>query len=219
MIYIFRHFRAYLAFILYFHYDGVKGRLKMNKKPLSEKQTASPSKENKVNKFLIIALFIMTALLFFVAGAFMFWFYQDKLPFKREASPSPSAAASPVTSLPETSPSLMPVATPEPTATPASVEEKSDIELIREALATRHGKSFEETIVNIDEIRLPYANGGVKFEGEMGGAWFLAYKGAEGWLIAEDGNGTITCELVEPYNFPVDMVPECFTRDGHRVVR
>lgn len=44
----------------------------------------------------------------------------------------------------------------------------------------------------------------------MGGAMWLAYNNGEKWLIVFDGQGTIPCSAVDPYNFPSDMVPECW---------
>ena len=86
-------------------------------------------------------------------------------------------------------------------------------------MAAKFGYSVEETISNVNKQTGSYVSGGVKFEGEMGGAWFLAYKTSEGWVIVDAGNGTITCELIEPYNFPVDMVPECWSETEGLVVR
>jgi len=40
---------------------------------------------------------------------------------------------------------------------------------------------------------------------------FLAAKDENGdWVLVISGNETLTCDLVKPYNFPAEMVPECF---------
>lgn len=106
-----------------------------------------------------------------------------------------------------------------PTATPSSFLE-SDTELIRAAFADRHGKTVEETNINISKYNGTHAWGSGKFEGEIAGAWLLAYKDPiSGWMIVDAGNGTITCEIIAPYDFPVDMVPECVDNEGTVVIR
>jgi len=90
------------------------------------------------------------------------------------------------------------------------VSEKSDEELIREAFAVKYNKNIEDVNLTISKKTATHAVGGVNFEGEMGGGWFLAAKTGGEWVIAADGNGTIPCGPVEQYNFPVDMAAECF---------
>ena len=50
----------------------------------------------------------------------------------------------------------------------------------------------------------------MKFEGDIGGGMFYAAKVGGEWKIAWDGNGTVTCDDIEPYNFPVSMITECW---------
>lgn len=85
----------------------------------------------------------------------------------------------------------------------------SDLDLIKEALAKKYNKSVAEIEATISEIDRPYARGSVRFAKEEGGGWWLAYKEKGGWLIVADGNGTIPCETIEPYQFPKGIVPEC----------
>ena len=68
--------------------------------------------------------------------------------------------------------------------------------------------------VNIGSISGPYASGGLGFRDAMGGGWFLGYKDGGIWVIVEDGNGMPTCSVVEPFSFPVAMVPNCALDDG-----
>ncbi len=49
------------------------------------------------------------------------------------------------------------------------------------------------------------------------GGYFLAAREASGWLIVYDGQGTPACEVIAPYDFPVDMVPECLDSVGNLV--
>ena len=69
----------------------------------------------------------------------------------------------------------------------------------------------------MSKIDATHAWGTASFTGEMGGGWFLAYKNPDGWIIVDDGNGTISCETIAPYNFPVDMVPECVDKNGNLI--
>jgi len=64
--------------------------------------------------------------------------------------------------------------------------------------------------VVVGESTGEYAKGTVSFLGEIGGGWFLAAKTEEGWVVVADGNGTVMCEDIADYDFPVAMVPECW---------
>jgi major membrane immunogen (membrane-anchored lipoprotein) len=56
-----------------------------------------------------------------------------------------------------------------------------------------------------------YASGGaVPRDTEIGGGYWFAAKTDNGWVIAADGNGNIFCSEIEPYDFPSDMIPECW---------
>lgn len=93
----------------------------------------------------------------------------------------------------------------EPTAIPDELQ-------IEEALAKKYNLTVEETSLIMKEINPSQAFGTVSFSGE--GGWFLAFKDAGIWKIVADGNGTVSCETVAPYNFPVSMVPECVDKNG-----
>ncbi len=46
---------------------------------------------------------------------------------------------------------------------------------------------------------------------ESGVQTFLAAKDADGeWVLVFEGNEKLLCSEIEPYNFPTEMVPECF---------
>lgn len=162
--------------------------------------------------FLKVSVIFLICLLLFFAGVVVSWFFKDKLEGKKEVSDS-----SAVQLAPEVSPSPVATESAEPSVTPT--EGKSDLELIREAFAEKYDHLVGDVEVNVSKMSLPYASGGVRFSGQIGGGWFLTYKGDDGWIIVADGNGTIPCEAIEPYDFPTDMAPECFTEDGTIVVR
>ncbi|NIM03662.1 hypothetical protein GTN66_05880 [bacterium] len=144
-----------------------------------------------------------------VGGVFLVWSMKPGAP-PEEPSPSPTPIASPVAS-PRPSPSPSPVVNP--------LETKSDLEQIKEAFAEKYNKQLAEITVTIDESTGTYANGGVKFEGEIGGAWWLAYNDGTGWIIVADGNGSVMCADVENYNFPTSMVPECWDEDTNTLIQ
>ena len=75
--------------------------------------------------------------------------------------------------------------------------------------AQKYAKNISAVTISISKNTGTHAQGGVKFAGEMAGGWFLAYKDDSGWIIVADGNGTIPCLTVAPYNFPADMIPDC----------
>lgn len=144
-----------------------------------------------MNRKFFLLIGIVLLILAVVGGIFLFWSAKSETP-SIEPTPTPP-----------------PEVTPIPTPTPEE-EEKSDLEQIREAFAEKYNKPLDETTVNISENTGTYASGGVRFAGEIGGAMWLAYNDGEKWLIVFDGQGTIPCSAVDPYNFPTDMVPECW---------
>lgn len=141
--------------------------------------------------FLLIGIiFLISAI---AGGGYLWWSLKSKT---SSVSPTPT-------------PEVTPAPTPEQTPT-REEETKSDLEQIREAFAQKYSKPLDEVIVNISENTGTYATGGVRFAGEESGAMWLAYNDGEKWLIVFDGHGTIPCSAVDPYDFPADMVPECW---------
>jgi len=102
----------------------------------------------------------------------------------------------------------------QPTVTQAPTATASDTDLLKLAFAQKYNKSVADVNLTIKINTGVLANGGVSFVGENGGGWWLAAKTNGSWNIVQDGNGTITCELTDPYNFPTSMVPECVNKQG-----
>jgi len=94
----------------------------------------------------------------------------------------------------------------------------ADLAMIKEAFAKKYNKSIDDVSVKVSKSTATLASGGVGFAGEMGGGWFLAAKVGDKWVIVDDGNGTISCQKIAPYNFPVSMVPECYDEVKQDVV-
>jgi len=88
----------------------------------------------------------------------------------------------------------------------------SDKDQIKIALAKKYNLPVTQVSVIFKEINSSLAAGTVSFSGE--GGWFLTAKENNLWKIVADGNGTVSCELVTPYKFPVSMVPECVDKNG-----
>jgi hypothetical protein len=101
------------------------------------------------------------------------------------------------------------ISTPIPSIIEVSAEES-----IKQALADKYNKSLSDVTFTLSKKDATHASGGVIFSGEIAGAWVLAAKENNQWIIVQDGNGTVSCETVAPYNFPVSMVPECVDQNG-----
>ena len=94
----------------------------------------------------------------------------------------------------------------------------SDETLIKIALAQKHNKTINETSVEINENDGTYAQGLVKFSGEIAGGWWLAAKPSSTWIIVADGNGVVMCDDIAQYNFPTSMVPECYNSSTNQLI-
>ena len=144
------------------------------------------------------AIITVLLVILFSAGAYLYG--SGKL------IPSPVSTPNPVVqeevSLPTNQPSLAPTIAPGPQV---SAEDE-----IRQAMATKHSKSVADTDISINNITTTHASGVVKFAGEIAGGWFLAAKTTGPWQIVADGNGTVICADIDPFNFPTTMVPECW---------
>jgi len=85
--------------------------------------------------------------------------------------------------------------------------------LIRQALAQKHGKKVSQVQIAIDKETETHVRGSVTFlpVGEISSSgYFLAAKVSGEWKIVIDGHGVISCSLVRPYNFPEDMIEDCW---------
>ncbi len=95
------------------------------------------------------------------------------------------------------------------------VSEKDKTSKIEEAIkplfAQKYNKELSEISVRINQQDESHVRGSVLF-GQTGlgeGGNFLAAKVDGGWQLVFDGNGQISCALVEPYNFPAAMISDC----------
>lgn len=134
-----------------------------------------------------------------------------------QSQPTPLKETLPTPTL---EPTLTPELTIEPTGTTGTPtgKPKSDLEKIKEAFAEKYDKDLDEVNVSISENTGTHSRGGISFSGEMGGGMWLAYKDGDDWKIVHDGQGTIPCENVDPYDFPVSMVSECWNEATGKLV-
>lgn len=91
----------------------------------------------------------------------------------------------------------------------AGVSNKTDA--IKQLFADKYGKNIEDITLTISRETNDHVRGGVAI-GEPGpgaGGYFLAAKVNGNWQIVIDGNGQISCQLVNSYGFPAEMISDC----------
>jgi hypothetical protein len=80
---------------------------------------------------------------------------------------------------------------------------------IKRQLATKYNKSQNDAEVSVTEELSAYAKGLISFKGEQGGAiWFAALEKG-GWILVTDGQGPVSCDKANEYEFPNSLIPEC----------
>jgi hypothetical protein len=163
----------------------------------------------KKSSALVVGLIL---LLLAITGVGVLWWSVKSNPLSIEPSPSPTETAT-VTETPVLASS------PEATVLLEEEEAKSDLEQIKEAFAEKYNKSLNEVEATINENTGTYAKGLVRFAGEVGGGWWLAFKETDGWIIVADGNGTVICGDIEDYDFSVEMVSECWDQANNKLIK
>ncbi len=98
---------------------------------------------------------------------------------------------------------------PVPTQTPIPTDEQ----LIALALADELDQPADQLAINMESITDLHATGGV------GNGYFLAARQGDSWLIVYDGQAIPSCTVVETYQFPIEMVPECLDPDANLFTR
>lgn len=89
----------------------------------------------------------------------------------------------------------------------------NDFQLIKQAFSDKYDRDLEEILVTVEKFTGDFARGSIKFavDGEFNaGGLFLAYKENGVWKLAFDGNGMYSCQEMEAYNFPTDMILGCY---------
>ena len=149
--------------------------------------------KNTLNiSWLIIFLSLLVACSTFEVG------FEDAA--EQEVTPlvaSPTAAVEPTEEIIEV------------TSTPVNEDEL----LIRGSLAERLGVKPEDLQFAISQ------NTGTHVMGNVSDGYFIAVKDQGSWLILYDGQGTPYCQDIEPFQVPIDMIPECLGVNNTLVVR
>lgn len=85
--------------------------------------------------------------------------------------------------------------------------------LIRIALAQKHDESVSHVKIHIDKETENHVRGNVTIfsaDETSSSGYFLAAKVDGTWKIVIDGNGAIPCSLVRSYDFPENMIEDCW---------
>ena len=168
---------------------------------------------NKNSLLLIFSVVFLTVALL-ALGAFGFWLLEKKVAFKSASSKriTPTATAGTAKSIPIASPTISRTF-PSPTVVQVSAENQ-----LKQAFAQKYSKPAADVSLEINKNDGTHAQGVVKFNGEVGGGWFLGYNNNGNWIIVADGNGTVPCAAIKPYNFPTSMVPECWDKNTNSLI-
>lgn len=85
-------------------------------------------------------------------------------------------------------------------------------EAIKKLFADKYNKELEEINISIDQETEEHIQGGVEIApgGPENSGVFLAVKIGEHWELVFDGQGGVSCEELEKYNFPENMAGDCF---------
>jgi hypothetical protein len=82
------------------------------------------------------------------------------------------------------------------------------IAAIKAGLVAEHGPDASTMTITVGKIAGNFAEGGAA--ASAGGGMWLAAKVNGTWHLVWDGNGSVLCSSVNPYNFPASMVQECW---------
>lgn len=105
-----------------------------------------------------------------------------------------------------------------PTPSPTVDETAAILAAVKAGIIAERGPKSANLTFTVSKIQGNFAQGGASAQG--GGAMWLAAKVGGTWKLVWDGNGTISCASIDPYNFPVSMVPECWNETtGKSVTR
>ena len=186
--------------------------------PVVPAQAEAPEQATKPNGNSMVKWLMLVVLgLFLISGGVGLGMYMSNNQKKEEAKITPTEAKKqPSPTLTQAMPSVAPTEVEEETTTESEQDQAKAA--IKAAFAEKFNKQVDEVNITISDYQPSFAKGGVTFAGEMGGGWFLAAEVGGTWVIADDGNGSITCEKIEPYNFPVSMVSECWSEDTQEII-
>ncbi len=89
--------------------------------------------------------------------------------------------------------------------------DEANIDLVKQAFADKYEKTLEEVELNVNTKTNTHMRGLITLGDEPGSmGWFLAAKVDGEWKIVFDGNGSVSCDEVDPYGFPEKMIKDCY---------
>lgn len=174
--------------------------------------------KNSQTGFLSTVIIIILAL---ALGAFGFWFYENKISkyniVLEEKTNENKEEIKPIAE--EKEEIIIENTEEEILATPEAVVQEDLQAIFAQLFADKYNRNASESIVTISKQDSSHVSGGIKFASDIAGGWFLGAKDNGKWLIVQDGNGTISCQETDPYDFPVNMVPECWDEVSNEMVK
>ena len=108
----------------------------------------------------------------------------------------------------------------------ASIEQLTQEYLIKQLFSEKYERDASTVYVDVIQAFPEHMSGSVQFiepdeeqPAPGNGGAFLAATDQDGeWVLVFDGNGAILCTDIEPYDFPTEMVPECYDDVAGQVV-
>ncbi|MBT6690992.1 hypothetical protein HOB10_01510 [Candidatus Parcubacteria bacterium] len=92
-----------------------------------------------------------------------------------------------------------------------SVVEEDKSEAIMALFTEKYNRDSEEVVITIHKETDNYVRGSVKFNEEPEEMYlFLAAKEDQDWQLVFEGASAVPCSAIEEYNFPEDMVSDCY---------
>ncbi len=151
-------------------------------------------------KNLLIIFIIMVAIAIIGLGGYLIGNRGSiKISYLSSASPSPTVVST-------------------PTASPTANETEAVKTAVKLGLIDEHGTSAVNMVVSVSKITNKNASGGAIEPGAASGGMWLAAKVNDTWKLIWDGNGTISCQVIAPYDFPASIVPECWDENAQTSV-
>ena len=162
--------------------------------------------KKEVAGFLATFLAVAASVFLVVAGAILYWLY-DQYANQKKAAQNQSQVIATIT--PE--PTLIPLPTPTPDQTKILNE-------IIEALKIRDPRLDQQLQVFVNRQLAGYATGSYQTSEPFKSGWWLAALIDDRWQIIATDNGNILCDYLEGYEFPVSLVPECYDQSTGNLI-
>lgn len=149
-------------------------------------------------------MFVIVLVLLGIAGG-----YYVGANYKLTVQPQTAVSVTAVIPTPTQTPVPQASASAQVSVTTTPVDETANIlTAVKTGLIAEHGPDAASMTITVSKIVGNFAQGGASASG--GGGMWLAAKVNSIWKLVWDGNGTISCASVNPYNFPTSMVQQCY---------